>query len=164
MTPEEHYAHSQATLAVVKAMEVALGENANDMEKYFHRDFQWMGNFGCGTKDGLQAFRDNWQLPLRAAFTEREYKTQRFLADGDMASCFGHIEGTHSGTFMGVEATGKRVKIPYIDFWLVKDGLIMDNWVSVDFALVLSQLGEDVFVGRGWEAFDDGRLMPPKPV
>lgn len=163
MTPEEHYAQSQATLAAVKAMEDALAANANDMETYFHKDFRWMGNYGCGTKQGLQAFRDHWQLPLRAAFTERDYKTERFMADGDMASCFGHIEGTHSGTFMGIEATGKRIKIPYIDFWLVRDGKIADNWVSVDFALVLAQLGEDIFAGRGWEAYDEGRITPPKP-
>ena len=162
--PDEHYAQSQATLAVIHAMEAALAANANDMGKYFHKDFRWMGNYGCGTKHGLQAFRENWQLPIRAAFTDRDYKTEKFMADGEWASCFGHIEGTHSGAFMGIEPTGKRVKIPYGDFWLVNDGLIIDNWVNVDFPLVLSQLGEDVFAGRGWEAYDEGRLTPAKPV
>nr|WP_245866682.1 ester cyclase [Kandeliimicrobium roseum] len=144
-------------------MEAALAANSNDMAAHFHEDFRWLGNRGCGTKVGLAAFRANWQLPLRAAFTEREYRTDRLICEGDWASCFGLIEATHSGPFMGIAPTGKRVEIPYMDFWELKDGRIADNWVSVDFAHVLWQLGRDVFDGHGWEAFDDGRAVPPKP-
>ncbi|MEO1264997.1 MAG: ester cyclase [Pseudomonadota bacterium] len=159
----DHAQRSAASLAVVQAMEAALGANADNMADYFHDDFRWMGNQGCGTKHGLEAFRSNWQLPLRAAFTERTYHTERFLADGDYVSCHGHIEATHTGTFMGLAPTGQRVTIPYMDFWEVRDGRIADNWVSVDFAAVLAQLGRDVFDGHGWEAFDDGRRTPPTP-
>lgn len=156
LTSVDHAHRSAETLAVIEHMEAALADGSNAMHEHFHHDFRWMGNFGCGTKNGLDAFRHNWQLPLRAAFTDRDYKTEKFLADGEWASCFGHIEATHSGVFMGIEPTGKRVKIPYMDFWLVRDGKIADNWVSVDFASVLAQLGEDVFGGRGWENFDNG--------
>jgi steroid delta-isomerase-like uncharacterized protein len=134
------------------------------MAQHFHEDFVWRGNAGCGVKRGLAEFRRNWQLPLRAAFTERVYKTERFLADGEWAACFGHIEATHSGEFMGIPATGKRVRIPYMDFWRVEDGRIRDNPVSVDFAEVLRQLGVDVFGGKGWEAFDRGDAAPPAPT
>ncbi len=163
VSSDEHRKKSEATLKVIKDMEQALGENSNEMHKYFHDSFRWMGNYGSGTKNGLQAFRDNWQLPLRAAFTERDYITEKFLVDGDWASCFGHIEATHSGEFMGVAATGKRVKIPYMDFWKVSDNKIEDNWVSVDYASVLAQLGTDVFNGHGWEAFDSGDKKPIHP-
>lgn len=161
MTPVEH---AEATRQVILRMERALGENSNDMAAHFHADFNWYGNQGCGTKNGLEAFRNNWQLPLRAAFTDREYHTDRFVCEGDWASCFGHIMGTHSGIFMGIAPTGKRVKIPYMDFWKIEDGRIKDNWVSVDFAHVLAQLGRDVFDGHGWEAYDRGERTPPKPA
>ena len=64
---------------------------------------------------------------------------------------------------MGIKPTNKRVKIHYTDFWEVRDGLIVDNWVNVDFPSILAQLGVDVFNGRGWEAFDRGEAEPPKP-
>ncbi len=163
-TALEHARQSEETLAVIRRMEQALAENSQDMHAHFHDDFRWIGNYGCGTKEGVEAFRRNWQLPLRAAFTNRDYKTDRFLADGEWASCFGHIEGTHSGEFMGVAPTGKRVTIPYMDFWLVRDGKIADNWVSVDYASVMAQLGVDVFDGRGWETYDRGEVVPPEPV
>ena len=156
-------AKSQASLDAVKAMEQGLANNEMDMLKYFTEDFTWRGNYGSGTKRGVKEFQRNWQWPLRAAFTDREYITEHFMADGEWAACFGHIEGTHSGPFMGIEATGKRVKIPYMDFWRVEDGRIADNPVSVDLASVLNQLGVDVFEGRGWEKYDNGEEEPPKP-
>ncbi|WP_299750119.1 ester cyclase [uncultured Boseongicola sp.] len=158
-----HDAKSAETLAAVRRMEDGLAAGENDMTQYFHEDFLWRGNQGSGTKEGVDAFRKNWQLPIRAAFTDRDYKTEKFMADGEWAACFGHIEATHSGTFMGIPATGKRVKIPYMDFWRVEDGRIVDNPVSVDFASVLMQLGHDVFDGEGWEHYDSGDKTPPTP-
>ena len=64
---------------------------------------------------------------------------------------------------MGIAPTGKRVKIPYMDFWQVKEGRIADNPVSVDFASVLAQLGVDIFNGQGWEKYDRGDETPPVP-
>ena len=161
--PIAHSKQSAESLAVVQRMEEALAANSNDMGAHFHDDFRWLGNYGSGTKHGVDEFRRNWQLPLRSAFTERDYKTDRFMADGVWVSCFGHIEATHSGLFMGMEPTGKRVTIPYIDFWLIRDGKIADNYVSVDLARTLAQMGRDVFAGDGWEAFDRGDKTPPKP-
>ena len=77
-------------------------------------------------------------------------------------AAFGAQQATHSGEFMGIAATGKQVSIRYMDFWRVRDGKIVDNWVMVDFPDVLRQLGVDVFNGRGWEAFDEGRAVPPR--
>ena len=159
----DHNEQSKMTLAIVKAMEEALSTNSNNMEKHFHKNFRWMGNNGCGTKKSLEEFRNNWQLPLRAAFSDRIYNTDKFLVDGEWASCFGHIDAIHSGEFMGIAPTNKRVKIHYTDFWEVKDGLIIDNWVTVDFPSILSQLDVDVFNGQGWEAYDRGEIAPAKP-
>lgn len=159
----DHNEQSKMTLSIIKAMEEALSTNSNNMEKHFHKDFRWMGNNGCGTKKSLEEFRNNWQLPLRAAFSDRIYNTDKFLVDGEWASCFGHIDAIHSGEFMGIAPTNKRVKIHYTDFWEVKDGLIIDNWVTVDFPSILSQLDVDVFNGQGWEAYDRGEIAPAKP-
>lgn len=163
MNTEERAAQTAASLAAVKRMEDGLAAGEMDMTPYFTPDFLWRGNQGCGTKKGVAEFQRNWQFPLRAAFTDRDYITEHFMADGAWASCFGHIEATHSGTFMGIAATGKRVKIPYMDFWRIEDGRIADNPVSVDFASVMAQLGVDVFGGQGWEAYDNGTATPAKP-
>jgi predicted ester cyclase len=83
---------------------------------------------------------------------------------GEWAAAFGRQEAVHSGDFMGVPATGKKVEIRYMDFWKVEDGKITDNWVMVDFPHVMAQLGHDCFDGEGWEAFDEGKMTPPTPA
>ena len=144
-------------------MVLALQDSSNRMEDHFHEDFRWLGNTGCGTKQGLTQFRRNWQLPLRAAFSDRVYHEQARVSQGEWVSAFGYIEATHTAEFMGIAATGKTVRIPYTDFWKVRDGKVEDNWVTVDFPQVLAQLGVDVFDGKGWENYDEGRATPATP-
>lgn len=151
------------SMRVVVDMAQALQDGSNDMGAHFHEDFRWMANVGCGTKNGLAEFRRNWQLPLRAAFTGRDYFEEARIAQGEWVASFGYIDAVHTGEFMGIAPTGKNVKIKYTDFWKVKDGKISDNWVTVDFPSVLAQLGVDVFNGQGWEQYDERRAIPPAP-
>jgi len=138
-------------LDIVKSMEDALGRSETDMTPWFHEDFIWDGNRGCGVKKGVKAFYNRWQAPYRAAFSERKYKTERWLEDGNWVSCFGICEAIHTGIFLGIKPTGRNVRIPYIDFWKISDGRIVYNKVSVDFAEVAAQLDYDVFSGEGWD-------------
>lgn len=145
-----------ATLALVKDMEQALGRSETDMSPWFHEDFIWDGNFGCGRKSGLDAFEAGWQQPFRVAFGDRRFDTRIWLEDGDWAACVGTCHATHTGAFMGIPATGRPLRISYVDFWQVRDGRVAYNKVSVDLAGVAAQLGWDVFDGKGWD-----RLDPP---
>jgi predicted ester cyclase len=163
LSADNNLSKTDESMQTVVKMAEALQAGSNDMAVHFHDDFRWIANTGCGIKNNLEEFRSNWQLPLRAAFSDREYFEEARLAQGEWVSSFGYIEATHSGEFMGIAATGKRVKIPYTDFWKVVDKKIADNWVNVDFPHVLEQLGVDVFNGEGWEKYDQGKVVPPKP-
>jgi predicted ester cyclase len=153
------------TRRVVERMVDGLNDHRIDcIGEFFSESFRWMGNTGCGTKHGLRAFQENWQRPFQAAFSDKVCIDEGRLFMGEWAAAFGRQEATHSGPFMGIAATGKRVTIRYMDFWKVEDGKIVDNWVMVDFPGVLAQLGRDVFDGEGWEAFDRGEKTPPAPT
>ncbi|WP_372571582.1 ester cyclase [Ruegeria jejuensis] len=145
-----------AVLDLVKDMEQALGRSETDMSPWFHDDFIWDGNVGCGRKSGLNAFETGWQQPFRAAFGNRRFDTPIWLEDDDWAACVGTCHATHAGAFMGMPATGRPLRISYVDFWQIRDGCIAYNKVSVDLAGVAAQLGWDVFEGKGWD-----RLDPP---
>lgn len=163
--PVEHARRSAATFRVVKAMEDALARDPADAwDAHFHPDLTWRGNVGCGTKRDFGEFLRNWVAPVHAAFADRTYTTERFIADGDWAACVGVLEGTHVGPFMGIAPTGRRIRIPYMDIWRIEDGRIADNPVFVDFADVCLQLGRDVFAGEGWEVFDRGERPAPRPA
>ena len=111
-----------------------------DIDEFFSESFRWMGNTGCGTKEGIREFQQNWQKPFQAAFSDKVCIDEARLYMGEWAAAFGRQEAIHSGTFMGIEPTNKKVEIRYMDFWKVANGKIVDNWVMVDFPKVLIQL------------------------
>lgn len=164
LTRDTDMSKTAETKAVIEGMVDGLNDHRiGDIGEFFAQSFRWMGNAGCGTKPDLQAFQDNWQKPFQAAFHEKVCVDEARLYMGEWAAAFGRQEATHGGTFMGIEPTGKRIEIRYMDFWKVEDGRITDNYVMVDFPHVLAQLGVDCFNGEGWEAFDRGDKEPPKP-
>ncbi len=153
------------TERVIETMVDGLNDHRiDDIGEFFHRSFRWIGNAGCGVKNGLKEFQDNWQRPFQAAFSDKVCIDEARLFMGEWAAAFGRQEATHSGDFMGIPATGKRVEIRYMDFWKVVDGKIADNWVMVDFPHVMQQLGHDPFNGEGWERYDKGLAEPPRPA
>ena len=152
------------TRAVIERMVDGLNDHRiADIGDFFSETFRWMGNSGCGTKNGIRDFQNNWQKPFQAAFHDKVCIDEARLYMGEWAAAFGRQEATHGGDFMGVPASKKRVEIRYMDFWKVVDDKIVDNWVMVDFPHVLAQLGVDVFNGEGWETFDRGEKIPPAP-
>lgn len=156
---------TEATRAVIEGMVDGLNDHKiNGIGDFFHEAFRWMGNAGCGTKNGLKEFQDNWQRPFQAAFSDKVCIDEARLYMGEWAAAFGAQHAIHSGEFMGIAPTGKRVEIRYMDFWKVVDGKIVDNWVMVDFPHVMRQLGVDPFGGHGWEAYDQGLKAPPRPA
>ena len=164
LSKDTNMSKTDATRAVIEGMVDGLNDHRiNDIGQFFASQFRWIGNYGCGTKNGLNEFQDNWQRPFQAAFSDKVCIDEARLYMGEWAAAFGRQEAIHSGEFMGIPATGKKVNIRYMDFWKVEDGKIVDNWVMVDFPSVLSQLGVDCFSGQGWEAFDKGTKTPPTP-
>jgi predicted ester cyclase len=164
LTRDTDLGKTAQTKSVIEGMVDGLNDHRiDDIGAFFAESFRWMGNFGCGTKSGLREFQDNWQRPFQAAFSDKVCVDEARLFMGEWAAAFGRQEAVHSGVFMGVAPTGKKVEIRYMDFWKVVDGKIVDNYVMVDFPNVLAQLGVDVFGGEGWEAFDRGEKVPPRP-
>lgn len=156
LTKDNNLDKTEETLATIDAMVDGLNDHdIGNMGRFFSESFRWMGNAGCGVKNGLKEFQENWQKPFQAAFSEKVCIDEARLTQGEWCAAFGRQEAVHSGPFMGVEPTGKRVEIRYMDFWKVVDGKIVDNWVMVDFPHVMQQLGVDPFNGHGWENLDN---------
>ena len=64
--------NTKRTKRVIEKMVVALNNHRiDDIGEFFSDDFNWFGNFGCGTKIGLKEFQENWQIPFQKAFSEK---------------------------------------------------------------------------------------------
>ena len=130
---------------------------------HWHPKMMWYGPAGIGTTRGLQGFVDFHQLPFRIAFPNRQGGDQwndhpelqrRFggghyihVGDGPYAVTGGwpSVHAVHEGGgFVGVGPTGREVTMRVMDFYLLHEGLIRENWVPLDMLDLLGQMGVDV--------------------
>ena len=51
------------------------------------------------------------------------------------------IEATHTGNFLGIPPTGKRIRISGIDIVRIRDGQIVEHWYAEDALGLYRQLG-----------------------
>ena len=78
---------------------------------------------------------------FRAAFPDLHITLEDVLGEGDKVATRGYFTGTHQGEFNGIPATGKQVKVSYIDLWRLENGKAVDNWVQMDMIGLMQQLG-----------------------
>ncbi len=120
-------------------------------KEFWHPKMMWYGPCGIGTARGLKGYVDHHQLPFRFTFKERDYwKIGHYIeiADGNysMTSGWQSIECIHgSNEWLGYQGTGKAVTIRVMDFYLHHEGRIRENWVPIDIAHILDQIGIDIF-------------------
>jgi predicted ester cyclase len=136
---------TEETRALVAHMVDALNDHVIDgQEAYWHEDMIWRGPTGIGTKWNLKQFQDEHQRPFLHAFSDKTAYDEIRLAEGDYAAATGYQLATHSGDWLGIPASGRRVKVRYMDIWRVAGDKFAENWVLIDILDFLEQLGYDV--------------------
>lgn len=75
-----------------------------------------------------------------AGFADLEVTVERDLAEGDLVVQYGVMSSTNTGEWMGLPATNRRVRVPWMDMHRVVDGKITESWHLEDVGM-LQQLG-----------------------
>lgn len=135
-------------LELVHKMYEAL--NAQDLEahdKYWAKDMIWHGPPGFGDIHGIEGFKYKVLKPFYEAFPDYYVENDIEVADENWVSATGFLTAHHKGEFLGIPPTGKPVKFRFSDFWLIKDGLLSENWVMTDDFALLKQMGVDPMAG-----------------
>ena len=76
-----------------------------------------------------------------AGFPDIQITLEDVIGDGDRVCTRGFWRGTHTGEFMGIPATGRKIEIPYMDMWRIENGKAVENWVQMDMMMMMHQLG-----------------------
>ena len=76
-----------------------------------------------------------------AAFPDATFTRQTLLIDRERAVWIGEAQGTDTGGFMGIAATGKPFRLPMVLVYTMKDGLIVHEQRIYDFSGMLIQIG-----------------------
>ena len=63
------------------------------------------------------------------------------VAEGNKFAVYALFRGTHRGTIMGLEPTGKEVSAPFMIMYIVEDEKIVDHHIVINEMSLLQQLG-----------------------
>lgn len=87
---------------------------------------------------GLKAF---WKQ-FKGAFPDLSIEVDEMVSNDDKLAIAYRVNGTHQGTFEGVEATGKHIEIRGLQLTRHDaDGKIVERWGASDVAGILQQVG-----------------------
>ena len=85
-----------------------------------------------------------------AGVSDPEFTIHDLIAQGDRVAARMTTSAKHTGTFMGIEPTGRRYSIDEIHIFRLRDGQLVEHWHAFDTASLLAQLkGEGQNGGEG---------------
>lgn len=86
-----------------------------------------------GFRQMLGAFRD--------AFPDLASELPGIAAEGDLVTLHYTFKGTHTGEFMGIAPTNKKIDLHGLILRRFKDGQIIEDWDMYDYPTFMKQLG-----------------------
>ena len=93
-----------------------------------------------GMPDGPESMWNTFERVLRPALAGLRVELHDQIAEGGKVTTRKTIRGRHTGTLMGVAATGRDVAIDVIDIVRVQDGRYAEHWGVNTLPAVLAAL------------------------
>ncbi len=93
---------------------------------------------------GVPSDREGGKMYLSAflnAFPDSRFTIEDIIAEDDRVVTKKTLVGTHTGDLGEIPATGKRVTLQYVDIMRVRNGKIVEHWLSMDQLSFLQQIG-----------------------
>lgn len=100
-------------------------------------DIHYRGQTSRVDLDGLADLVAHW----RSAFPDLRMEVLHLVAEDDLVAAFVRYEGTHSGTWFGYPATGKRMSVDEMMFFRFESGRLVEGWEVDDQLSMRTQLG-----------------------
>jgi predicted ester cyclase len=76
-----------------------------------------------------------------AAFSDVKRFEEDMIAEGDKVAFRSTLEATHTGEFMGVAGSGKRISVVEMGIMRIADGKIAEMWGLLDTMGLMRQIG-----------------------
>ena len=89
---------------------------------------------------GPEHFKEFWRN-FRSAFTSIHVEIHRTIEEGEMVLAQWTLTMKHTGPFLGIEPTGKRITAKGMSMQRFVGGKIVEAWDNWDQLAVMTQLG-----------------------
>ena len=93
-----------------------------------------------GIPSGIEGAKASHQIML-TGFPDYQTIIDDMFAEGDKVAARITMSGTHTGSFMGIPATGRRVEFTGMYIARIENGRIVEHWGEEDAVGLLTQLG-----------------------
>jgi steroid delta-isomerase-like uncharacterized protein len=132
---------SEANKAVYRRMvdEVVNQGHFEVIKELFHPDYL-DHSAPPGMPNGFDSVQAVFSA-FRTGFPDVKFTIDDMVSQGDIVATLVHGEGTQTGQFMNIPATGKHAKWRSVGFFRVRDGKIVEHWGIPDMLGLLIQLG-----------------------
>jgi steroid delta-isomerase-like uncharacterized protein len=97
-------------------------------------------NIMPGIPKGMEGAKIAHRIML-AGFPDYRTIIEDMVAEGDQVAARIRMTGTHTGDFMGIPATGKRIEFTGMYIVRIVNGKIVEHWGEEDGISLLQQLG-----------------------
>jgi len=67
-------------------------------------------------------------MSTHEAFPDIEVVIDELIEEGELVAFRGHFSGTHKGEFIGIPASGAKVRFEALEIFKVIDGKIIESW------------------------------------
>jgi predicted ester cyclase len=78
---------------------------------------------------------------LLPAFPDMKLPLEDFVAEGEKVLVRLRVQGTHTGAFGDLAASGRKIDIGVLDLFQFRDGVLIEHWALLDNLGMLKQLG-----------------------
>jgi len=126
---------------VTQAFDAINRQDYDALDQYFAQDYHRYCQASPEAKveclDDMVGFLKEWYQ----AFPDATVEIHMMAADGDLVAVYITFAGTHQTPMGDIPATGKRMESETFGFHRLKDGKIVETWVTWDNVAILEQLG-----------------------
>ena len=120
--------------------EVVNKKNLGVMDELMAQDYIEHDEMPPGMPTGREGMKQMLGM-FFSAFPDLHSTTEEVIAEGDMVVGRHTTTGTHSGEFMGIPATGKKISIQEVHIVRIVNGKAVEHWGAVDQMAMMMQLG-----------------------
>jgi steroid delta-isomerase-like uncharacterized protein len=93
-----------------------------------------------GVEPGIESIK-SFYAAFWSAFPDASVTIDNLMGEGNQVACRFAITGTHTGGYLGIPATGRRVSFTGITILRFVDGRCVERWSQADSVGLLQQLG-----------------------
>lgn len=115
-------------------------ENINDdlLNEFVSEEF--VNHVAPEGVNGRESFRHYIKEVLHAGLSDVKLDTYRQIAENDLVVSQKRLTAIHSGNFLGIPATGKKIEMELIEIIRLENGRYIEHWAESNMSKVLASL------------------------